>query len=77
MFHVIWGQLRGRAGGSVALLVGVLVATTGLVVRTGAATTSRLAVTGTVERHTRAASRRRSSRPLLRRLPTARLLAEE
>ncbi|MET8836173.1 FtsX-like permease family protein [Micromonospora sp. NPDC004540] len=55
MFHFIWGQLRGRAGRSVALLVGVLVATTGFVVLTGATTTSRLAVTGTVERNTRAA----------------------
>ncbi|SCL68558.1 FtsX-like permease family protein [Micromonospora chersina] len=55
MFHVIWGQLRGRAGRSVALLAGVLVATTGFVVLTGATTTSRLAVTGTVERNTRAA----------------------
>ncbi|MEU4370156.1 FtsX-like permease family protein [Micromonospora chersina] len=55
MFHVIWGQLRGRAGRSVALLVGVLVATTGFTVLTGATTTSRLAVTGTVERNTRAA----------------------
>ncbi|MCW3841718.1 ABC transporter permease [Micromonospora yasonensis] len=55
MFQFIWGQLRGRAGRSVALLVGVLVATTGFVVLTGATTTSRLAVTGTVERNTRAA----------------------
>ncbi|WP_349880323.1 FtsX-like permease family protein [Micromonospora sp. HUAS YX12] len=55
MFHVIWGQLRGRAGRSVALLAGVLVATTGFVVLTGATTTSRLAVTGAVERDTRAA----------------------
>ncbi|MFE9689566.1 FtsX-like permease family protein [Micromonospora sp. NPDC005806] len=55
MFHFIWGQLRGRAGRSVALLIGVLVATTGFVVLTGATTTSRLAVTGTVERNTRAA----------------------
>lgn len=55
MFHVIWGQLRGRAGRSVALLVGVLVATAGFTVLTGATTTSRLAVTGTVERNTRAA----------------------
>ncbi|WP_406040797.1 ABC transporter permease [Micromonospora sp. NBC_00898] len=55
MFHFVWGQLRGRAGRSVALLVGVLVATTGFVVLTGATTTSRLAVTGTVERNTRAA----------------------
>ncbi|MGR6319990.1 ABC transporter permease [Micromonospora soli] len=55
MFRFVWGQLRGRAGRSVALLVGVLVATTGFVVLTGATTTSRLAVTGTVERNTRAA----------------------
>ncbi|MFR9774716.1 FtsX-like permease family protein [Micromonospora sp. MS34] len=55
MFHFVWGQLRGRAGRSVALLVGVLVATTGFVVLTGATTTSRLQVTGTVERNTRAA----------------------
>ncbi|WP_405091204.1 ABC transporter permease [Micromonospora sp. NBC_01392] len=55
MVGFIWGQLRGRAGRSVALLVGVLVATTGFVVLTGATTTSRLAVTGTVERNTRAA----------------------
>ncbi|MFI5832368.1 FtsX-like permease family protein [Micromonospora sp. NPDC051300] len=55
MVGFIWGQLRGRAGRSVALLVGVLVATTGFVVLTGATTTSRLAVTGAVERNTRAA----------------------
>ncbi|MFE9959719.1 FtsX-like permease family protein [Micromonospora sp. NPDC005299] len=55
MFHFVWGQLRGRAGRSVALLAGVLVATTGFVVLTGATTTSRLAVAGTVERNTRAA----------------------
>ncbi|OKI50440.1 FtsX-like permease family protein [Micromonospora sp. CB01531] len=55
MLNFVWRQLRGRAGRSVALLVGVLVATTGFVVLTGATTTSRLAVTGTVERSTRAA----------------------
>ncbi|MET7467666.1 ABC transporter permease [Micromonospora sp. NPDC005599] len=55
MVGFIWGQLRGRAGRSVALLAGVLVATTGFVVLTGATTTSRLAVTGAVERQTRAA----------------------
>ncbi|MFF5174870.1 FtsX-like permease family protein [Micromonospora sp. NPDC000089] len=55
MFRFIWRQLRGRAGRSVALLAGVLVATTGFVVLTGATTTSRLAVTGSVERNTRAA----------------------
>ncbi|GIJ80126.1 FtsX-like permease family protein [Micromonospora phaseoli] len=55
MFRFIWAELRGRAGRSVALLVGVLVATTGFVVLTGATTTSRLEVTGAVERNTRAA----------------------
>src|SRR4030095_8187481 len=55
MVSFIWSQLRGRAGRSVALLAGVLVATTGFVVLTGATTTSRLDVTGTVERNIRAA----------------------
>ncbi|MGS2613370.1 FtsX-like permease family protein [Micromonospora sp. LZ34] len=55
MFRMVWRQLRGRAGRSVALLVGVLVATTGFVVLTGATTTSRLEVTGAVERGTRSA----------------------
>ena len=55
MFRFIWRQLRDRAGRSVALLAGVLVATTGFVVLTGATTTSRLEATGTVERNTRAA----------------------
>ncbi|MER7439700.1 FtsX-like permease family protein [Micromonospora avicenniae] len=55
MLRLIWRQLRGRAGRSVALLVGVLVATTGFVVLTGATTTSRLDVIGTVERDTKAA----------------------
>ncbi|MEV4710325.1 FtsX-like permease family protein [Micromonospora sp. NPDC049374] len=55
MLNVIWRQLRGRAGRSVALLIGVLVATTGFVVLTGTTTASRLQVIGTVEQHTRAA----------------------
>ncbi|MEW2375578.1 FtsX-like permease family protein [Micromonospora sp. NPDC047812] len=55
MLDIIWKQLRGRAGRSVALLLGVLVATTGFVVLTGATTTSRLDVTGAVERNTEAA----------------------
>ncbi|MFG2008873.1 FtsX-like permease family protein [Micromonospora sp. NPDC048868] len=55
MLDIIWRQLRGRAGRSVALLLGVLVATTGFVVLTGATTTSRLDVTGSVERNTDAA----------------------
>ncbi|MET7670237.1 FtsX-like permease family protein [Micromonospora luteifusca] len=55
MLGFIWRQLRGRAGRSVALLVGVLVATTGFVVLTGATTTSHLDVIGTVERNTQVA----------------------
>ncbi|MEU8043010.1 FtsX-like permease family protein [Micromonospora echinofusca] len=55
MLNIIWRQLRGRAGRSVALLLGVLVATTGFVVLTGATTASRLDVTGAVERNTEAA----------------------
>ncbi|MEU8424826.1 FtsX-like permease family protein [Micromonospora sp. NPDC048835] len=55
MLGFIWAQLRGRAGRSVALLTGVLVATTGFIVLTGATTTSRLDVTGSLERNTRAA----------------------
>ncbi|MEV1318000.1 FtsX-like permease family protein [Micromonospora arborensis] len=55
MLGFIWAQLRGRAGRSVALLAGVLVATTGFVVLTGATTTSRLEVTGALERNTQAA----------------------
>ncbi len=55
MIGLIWRQLRGRAGRSVALVLGVLVATAGFVVLTGATTTSQLRVTGSVERETRAA----------------------
>ena len=55
MLSFIWRQLRGCAGRSVALLAGVLVATTGFVVLTGATTTSRLEVVGSVEKSTRAA----------------------
>jgi hypothetical protein len=55
MLSFIWRQLHGRAGRSVALLAGVMVATTGFVVLTGATTTSRLEVVGSVEKSTRAA----------------------
>ncbi len=55
MLVFIWRQLHSRAGRSVALLAGMLVATTGFIVLTGATTASRLQVTGTVERNTRAA----------------------
>jgi putative ABC transport system permease protein len=55
VLRIIWRQLRGRAWRSAALLAGVLVATTGFIVLTGATSTSRLQVTGDVERNTRAA----------------------
>ncbi|BCB88669.1 FtsX-like permease family protein [Phytohabitans suffuscus] len=55
MLRIIWRQLRGRAWRSAALLAGVLVATTGFIVLTGATSASRLQVTGDVERNTRAA----------------------
>ncbi|MEU6205124.1 FtsX-like permease family protein [Micromonospora musae] len=55
MLGFIWRQLRGRAGRSIALLTGVLVATTGFIVLTGATTASRLQVIGTVERDSAAA----------------------
>jgi putative ABC transport system permease protein len=55
VLRMIWRQLRGRAWRSAALLAGVLVATTGFIILTGASSTSRLQVTGDVERNTRAA----------------------
>ncbi|MEV4813484.1 FtsX-like permease family protein [Micromonospora avicenniae] len=55
MLGFIWRQLRGRAGRSIALLTGVLVATTGFIVLTGATTASRLQVIGSVERGSAAA----------------------
>src|SRR3954470_21346464 len=51
----IWAHLRGRAARSVALLLGVLVATTGFTVLTGATDTARLEVTGEVNRSADAA----------------------
>ena len=55
MIRFIWSQLRGRAGRSVALLAGILVATTGFTVLTCATATGRLEVTGTVDANSRAA----------------------
>jgi putative ABC transport system permease protein len=55
MIRFIWSQLRGRGGRSVALLAGVLVATTGFTVLTGATATSRLQVTGTLDANARGA----------------------
>ncbi|MGY0234050.1 FtsX-like permease family protein [Longispora urticae] len=55
MSRMIWAQLRNRAGRSLALLLGVLVATTGFTVLTGSTETSRLRVTGTLDANARAA----------------------
>jgi hypothetical protein len=48
-------QLRRRRGRTLALLLGMVVATTGFTVLTGSTSTSRLAVTGEVEAHSRGA----------------------
>ncbi|GAB3963563.1 FtsX-like permease family protein [Plantactinospora veratri] len=55
MVGFIWRQLRARLWRSLALLTGVLVATTGFVVLTGTTTTSQLRLNEQVQRETRAA----------------------
>lgn len=55
MPRVILASLRRRAGRSLALLLGVLMATTGFTVLTASTETSRLQVTGTVSEHSRGA----------------------
>ena len=55
MLSYIWAQVRARAGRSFALLVGMLVATTGFTVLTGTTSTSQLRVTGTVDESAHAA----------------------
>ncbi|SCL13227.1 FtsX-like permease family protein [Micromonospora rhizosphaerae] len=55
MVGFIWRQLRGRAGRSLALLVGALVATTSFIVLTSTTTASRLQVIGAVESNSAAA----------------------
>jgi len=52
---LIWAGLRGRASRTLALLLGVCVATTSFAVLTGSARTSRLEVTGTVAANFRSA----------------------
>jgi len=52
---LIWAVLRGRASRTLALLLGVCVATTSFAVLTGSARTSRLEVTGTVGANFRSA----------------------
>ncbi|WP_203910268.1 ABC transporter permease [Rhizocola hellebori] len=55
MLRVILSHLRRRPGRASALLLGMVVATTGFAVLTGSTATSRLQVTGTVERNSRGA----------------------
>jgi len=55
VIHFIWSHLRGRAGRSLALLIGVLTATTGFTVLTGTTDTARLRVTGALDANARAA----------------------
>src|SRR3712207_1607477 len=67
MLGFVVAQLRGRPRRALALLAGVLVATTGFVVLSGSATTSQVRTTGTVEANFRGAYdvlvRPRGSRP--------------
>ncbi|MEV0644551.1 ABC transporter permease [Phytomonospora sp. NPDC050363] len=53
MIRFAWIQLRRRASRSVALLLGLLVATSGFTVLTGSVASSRLSVTETVEANSR------------------------
>lgn len=55
MSRVILASLRRRSGRALALLLGMLVATTGFTVLTGSTETARLRVTGTVAEHFRGA----------------------
>jgi putative ABC transport system permease protein len=48
MHRYVWGQLRNRGRRPLALLVGIVVATTSFTVLTGTAQTSRLRIAGTV-----------------------------
>lgn len=55
MSRIILASLRRRTGRALALLLGMLVATTGFTVLTGSTETARLRVTGTVAEHFRGA----------------------
>ncbi|SCE72025.1 FtsX-like permease family protein [Micromonospora viridifaciens] len=55
MVRFVWSHLRGRLGRSLALLLGILVATTGFTVLTGTTETARLRVSGTLDANARAA----------------------
>ena len=55
MVRFAWSQLRGRAGRTLAVLLGVLVSTTGFTVLTGATDTAQLLVRDTVDQNARGA----------------------
>ena len=55
MARLIVAQLHRRVGRATALLLGVLLATTGFAVLTGSTATSQLTVAGTVNEHSRGA----------------------
>ncbi|MET9317702.1 FtsX-like permease family protein [Kribbella sp. NPDC003505] len=55
MLRFIWSHIRRRAGRSIALLLGVLVATTGFTLLTGSTETTRLQVTGMLDASARPA----------------------
>src|SRR5919197_4559063 len=55
MHRCVWGQLRHRGRRPLALLLGILVASTSFAVLIGAARTSRLDVVGTVAANSRSA----------------------
>lgn len=55
MLRIIWGQLRGRPRRTLALLAGMLVATTGFTVLSAGAAVQQLQVDGTVEANYRPA----------------------
>ena len=55
MGRFVWSQLRHRFGRAVALLIGIMVATTAFSVLTATAQTSRLQVVDTVKKNFRSA----------------------
>ena len=55
MARIVFAQVRRRAGRATALLLGMLIATTGFTVLTGSTATSRLQVIGTVQDNFRSA----------------------
>lgn len=55
MIQMVWRQLRRRGGRTIALLVGIVVATTSFTVLTGTASAAKLQVNGTVSSNFRSA----------------------